>query len=264
MANFTAQDVKALREATAAGMLDCKKALQQADGDFDAAVDYLRAQGIAKAGKKADREAKEGLIKAISTGKTGAIVQLSCETDFVSKNETFQAYVQELLEKVDATGSNDNITESFAASQDEELKGKISTIGENMKIPAAVRWESAGTVSSYLHAGGRVGVLVDVEGDYDAETVKSLCLHIAAFSPQYLTPEDVPADAIERERAVATEKAAGKPANIIEKIVEGNIRKWMEDICLLKQGWIMDDKVAIEKKFPNLKINRFVRLQIGA
>ena len=263
MPNFTAQDVKALREATSAGMLDCKKALTETDGDFDAAVDFLRAQGIAKAGKKADREAKEGLIKAVSTGKTGALVQVSCETDFVAKNDTFAAYVEELLGKVDASGANDVITESFAAEQEEELKAKIATIGENMKIPAAVRFESEGTVASYLHAGGRVGVLVDVDGEYDEEIVKNLCLHIAAFSPLYLSPEDVPADAEERERAVATEKAAGKPANIVEKIVEGNIRKWKEEICLVKQGWIMDDKVAIETKFPKLKINRFVRYQIG-
>ena len=264
MANFTAQDVKKLREATSAGMLDCKKALIAADGDFDTAVDNLRKAGIAKAGKKADREANEGLAHAITDGpKKGALVLVSCETDFVAKNATYQAYVAEVAEKALATAGNGDVTAALNAAEEENLKAKIAVIGENMKIPKAVSWESAGAVSSYIHAAGKVGVLVDVEGDFDDELLKSLGMHIAAFRPLYLNAEEVPAADLERERAIFADKAAGKPAEIAEKIIQGSIQKWYKEVCLVQQGWIMDDKVAIEKKFPNLKINRFARLAAG-
>lgn len=262
--SFTAQDVKKLRDATSAGMLDCKNALKATDGDFEAAVDHLRKSGIAKAGKKADREANEGLAFALTEGTNkGALVLVSCETDFVAKNATFQAYVEEIATKALNTAGNGDVAATLNTAEDENLKAKIATIGENLKIPKAVSWESAGAVSSYIHAAGKVGVLVDVEGDYDEELLKGLGMHIAAFRPQYLSPEEVPAADLERERAIFLDKAAGKPAEIAEKIVNGSIAKWYNEVCLVKQGWIMDDKVAIEKKFPNLKINRFARFGAG-
>ena len=264
MANVTAADVKRLRDATQCGMLDCKKALIEVDGNFDDAVALLRKKAGAKADKKAGREANEGLTASVIEGNVGVLVQVACETDFVAKTDRFQDFVQELAQKVLSRSDDGDITEAVAEEVSEDLKGLIGTIGENMKIVKAYRWESAGAVGNYLHSGGRIGVLVDVEGEYDDALVKDLCMHIASSSPTFISPDDVPAEEVAKEKEIAAEKHQGKPADIIDKILMGHINKWYSDICLTRQEWFKGDKTTLEKLAPNLKVKRFARLQAGA
>ena len=264
MANITGADVKRLRDTTQCGMLDCKKALIECDGDFDAAVDLLRKKAGIKADKKAGREANEGLTAAVVNGNVGALVQIACETDFVAKTDRFQDFVKSVAQKVSERSDEGDVTEAVSDEYAEELKGLIGTIGENMKIIKAVRYTSEGQVGSYLHAGGKIGVLVEVEGTDDASLVKDICMHIAAMSPTFISPDDIPAEDVEKERAIAAEKHAGKPAEIIDKILMGHINKWYTDICLMKQSWFKEDKSTLEKIAPNVKVKRFQRLQAGA
>ncbi len=264
MSNFSAADVKRLRDATQCGMLDCKNALTETNGNFSDAVDLLRKKAGVKADKKAGREANEGLTAALVKGNTGALVQVSCETDFVAKTDRFQNFVNKLVQTVLNSKEEGDLTASVAQSQAEELKGLIGTIGENMQIIKAVRWVSNGKVGSYLHAGGKIGVLVDVEGNADENLIKDICMHIAAMSPSYIRPEDVPADEIAKEKSIAAEKHVGKAPEMLEKILAGHINKWYTDICLNKQSWFKDDKSTLEKIAPNVKVKRFERLQAGA
>jgi len=264
MANITGADVKRLRDTTQCGMLDCKKALIETDGDFDAAVDLLRKKAGIKADKKAGREANEGLTATVVDGNTAAIIQVACETDFVAKTDRFQDFVKGLAQKVLERSDEGDVTEAVTEAHAEELKGLIGTIGENMKIIKAVRYSTAGKVGSYVHAGGKIGVLVEVEGAEDDSLVKDICMHIAAMSPTYISPDDIPAEDVEKERAIAAEKHAGKPENIIDKILVGHINKWYTDICLTKQSWFKEDKSTLEKIAPNVKVKRFERLQAGA
>jgi elongation factor Ts len=264
MANITGADVKRLRDVTQCGMLDCKKALVECDGNFDEAVALLRKKAGAKADKKAGREANEGLTASLVDGNVGVLVQVSCETDFVAKTDRFQDYVNGLSKKVAARSDDGDVTEAVIADESEELRGLIGTLGENMKIVKAFRWESNGACGNYLHAGGRIGVLVDVEGEFDDAIIKDLCMHIASLSPSYVSPEDVPAEDVTKEKEIAAEKHQGKPENIIDKILIGHINKWYSDICLTKQEWFKGDKTTLEKIAPNLKVKRFARLQAGA
>lgn len=264
MANITAADVKRLRDATQCGMLDCKKALIETDGNFDEAVDLLRKKAGIKADKKAGREANEGLTASVVNGNVGALIQVACETDFVAKTDRFQDFVKDLAQKVSERSDEGDVTEAVSEAHAEELKGLIGTIGENMKIVKAVRWESNGQIGTYLHAGGKIGVLVDVEGTDDEDLVKDICMHIAAMSPTFISPDDIPAEEVEKEKAIAAEKHAGKPADIIDKILIGHINKWYTDICLNKQSWFKEDKSTLEKIAPNVKVKRFERLQAGA
>ncbi len=264
MANITGADVKRLRDTTQCGMLDCKKALIETDGDFEAAVDLLRKKAGIKADKKAGREANEGLTATVVNGKVGAIIQVACETDFVAKTDRFQDFVKNLAQKVSERSDEGDVTEAVTEEHAEELKGLIGTIGENMKIIKAVRYTTDSNVGSYIHAGGKIGVLVEVEGTDDESLVKDICMHIAAMSPTYITPDDIPAEDVEKERAIAAEKHAGKPAEIIDKILMGHINKWYTDICLMKQSWFKEDKSTLEKIAPNVKVKRFERLQAGA
>ena len=264
MANITAADVKRLRDTTQCGMLDCKKALIETDGDFDAAVDLLRKKAGIKADKKAGREANEGLTATAVSGNAGAIIQVACETDFVAKTDRFQDFVNNLVQKVIERSDDGDVTEAVSEEQAEELKGLIGTIGENMKIIKAARYTTDGKVGSYIHAGGKIGVLVEVEGTDDEDLIKDICMHIAAMSPTYITPDDIPAEDVEKEKAIAAEKHAGKPADIIDKILMGHINKWYTDICLMKQSWFKEDKSTLEQIAPKVKVKRFERLQAGA
>ena len=259
---FTAQDVKKLRNLTSSGILDCKKALTQAEGDFDKAVTILRKSGQAKAGKKADRQANEGLSYAFTKDNLGILVQVQCETDFVAKTDRFKEYVKNLAQKVANRTDQGDITSIIATEEKENLIDMIATIGENIKISKVIRWE--GTCTSYIHAGGKVGVLANIEGEFDEETKKALGMHIAAFSPLYITPEEVPAETVAKEKEIARQKTKGKPEEIANKILNGVIQKWYTEVCLIKQPWIHDDKASLEKIAPKLKIKRFVRVQTGA
>jgi len=260
---ITAGMVKDLREKTGAGMMDCKKALADADGDMEKAIENLRKSGIAKAEKKASRATKEGRIVTSIEGGKGAIIEVLCETDFVATNEKFNNFLSTVAADALALGGNGDITEAINEKENEALVSMIATIGENMQLRRAARWESAGQIASYIHQGGRIVVMVDVEGEVDTDTLNDLCMHIAAFSPAYIAPEEIPAEAIEKEKEIAAAQMAGKPANMIDKIVGGKINKWYSEVCLVKQPWIKDDKSCFEKIAPKATVKRFVRWSIS-
>ncbi|MFA7229838.1 MAG: translation elongation factor Ts [Victivallaceae bacterium] len=261
--SISASAVKDLRDKTGAGMMDCKKALTEAAGDMEKAIDCLRKSGIAKAEKKSGRATKEGKIVSCIKGGKSAMVEVLCETDFVATNEKFINFVNGVAERALNVSGNGDVSEKVQEQDKEILLSMIATIGENMQIRRTEKWESAGKIASYLHMGGRIGVMVDVEGDADDAFLNELCMHIAAFKPDYICPACISPEAIAREKEIATAQVAGKPAEIIEKIVLGKINKWYSEVCLVRQPWIKDDKSCMEKVKPNVKVKRFVRWEIG-
>jgi elongation factor Ts len=287
MAEITAATVKELRERTGAGMMDCKKALGETNGDMEAAIDWLRTKGLAAAAKKAGRIAAEGLIGVAVIGTMGAVVEVNSETDFVAKNDQFQDFVRNVAQIALATG--EDVEELLRAQYPaggtvgETLTGNIATIGENQSLRRAARLEVAkGVVVSYVHNSvapglGKIGVLVALESEADTaalETLgKQLAMHIAAANPLALRGEDLDAGLIERERTIASEKAAesGKPANIVEKMVEGALAKFRKENALLSQLFVMDNKTKVEdvvtaeakRLSTNITLKGFVRFQLG-
>ena len=273
MAQITAAIVKELRERTGAGMMDCKKALVATEGDMEKAIDFLREKGLSQAAKKAGRVAAEGAVVAHVTedGKVGAIVEVNCETDFVGQNENFQALAKSIAALIVETNPAD--VETLLAS---EMDGKavkdvvteaIAKIGENISVRRFVRFESAeGKVYSYIHAGGKIGVLVDMKGG-DLELGKDIAMQVAAANPQYLDRTEVPASELEHEKDILTEQARneGKPEKIIEKMVLGRINKYYKDVCLVDQEFIKDGDLTISKllKSKNAEVARFARFQLG-
>jgi len=258
MAQITAADVKKLREMTGAGMMDCKKALSESDGSMDAAVDFLRKKGLSAASKKAGRVAAEGMVAAISKGDHGVIIEVNSETDFVSKNDKFRAFVEALGELIlDQEPANVKALNSlkFDAEHtvEQALSQLIATIGENMNIRRFERVRiNGGMVSTYIHGNGRIGVLVGLKGTADNslnELGRGIAMHVAAANPQYIRREEVPADAVERERKVLSERAAasGKPEQIIEKIVNGQLNKFYSEVCLLEQDFVLDTDLTVAK-----------------
>ena len=263
---ITAEQVKALREKTGAGMMDCKRALTAANGDMEAAIEQLRKSSIAKAEKKAARTTSEGKVACAVKGGTAAMIEILCETDFAAKSDRFLSFVAETLEKTAGLSGNGDVSAEINALAADELVSKIAVIGENMQIRRAIRWESAGRICSYLHGEGRIGVMVDVEGTDNEELLKDICMHIAAFRPEYITPDEIPAEKIAKEREIALAsdpKLAGKPAQMIDKILDGKLNKWMGEVALVRQPWIRDDKTCLAKLYPNLKILRFARWEVG-
>ncbi|MCK4508418.1 MAG: elongation factor Ts [Desulfuromonadales bacterium] len=261
MATITAKMVGALRAKTGAGMMDCKKALTESDGDMEQAIDLLRKKGLSAAAKKSGRIAAEGMIAAVGNDQNGALVEVNSETDFVAKNDAFQAFANGVAEVVlnqnpadvdalkglDFPGSGRNVGE--------ELNHQISTIGENMNIRRFARLESnSGATASYIHGAGKIGVLVQLDSDKAddpkvAETARMLAMHVAAASPQYLCRDDVPADIVEREKGIMRAKAieSGKPEKIVDKIIEGQINKFFGESCLLEQVYVIDTDLKISK-----------------
>ena len=262
MSEISANIVKELREKTGAGMMDCKKALVAADGDMEKAIENLRKAGITKAEKKASRATKEGRIIAVVSGNQAAMVEVLCETDFVAVNEKFNNFIGTIVRNTVKLPGNGDITAAVQTAEKAELTGMIATIGENMQIRRAVKWETAGKIAYYLHMGGRIGVMVDVEGVIEEEVLADLCKHIAAFRPVYIGPDDVPAEAIAKEKEIAAAQVVGKPAQIVDKIVMGKIGKWYSDVCATRQPWIRDDKTCFEKVAPKAVVKRFVRWEI--
>ena len=287
MVEITAALVKSLREKTGAGMMDCKKALTENGGHMEASVDWLRSQGLAAAAKKAGRAASEGLVGIASNGTKGAVVELNVETDFVARNESFQDFVESLVQ-IALAGDGD--VEALKAADHpagenvtEQLTQLISTIGENMDLRrSAVLEVENGVVSTYVHNAmkpglGKIGVLVALESTADAIAVgalgKQIAMHVAASSPLALTRDDVDADDLERERNILIEQArdSGKPEEIIEKIVEGRLRKYYEEICLLEQTYVIDTDNNVEKAVEAaakeigapVSIKGFVRFALG-
>lgn len=271
MANITAAMVKELRDKTDAGMMDCKKALTETNGDMEAAVEFLRKAGITKAEKRSERQVKEGKIFALIEGGKGVMIEVLSETDFVAKNEKFFAYVKAATARILAgTEGDGDISAKAQEMEATNLKELSGTIGENMQLRRAIRFESAGKLGSYLHLGGKVGVMVDVEGEIPADvTVEDICMHIAAFSPAYICSCQVPAEAVNKEKEIHLAqmdndpKMANKPQEMKEKIVMGKISKWYKEVCLVDQPWIRDDKTSLAKIAPKMKVNRFVRWEVG-
>ena len=261
---ITAQQVKALREKTGVGMMDCKTALNETGGDMEAAVDWLRKKGLSKAAKKADRVAAEGLIGAASDGTRAALVEVNSETDFVARNDKFQALVNAIAAEALAAGGDVETLKSApfpgtGRTVGEEVTEAIATIGENLTLRRTAMLEvTDGVVSTYLHNAvadglGKLGVLVALQSTGDKakldELGRKIAMHVAATSPLGLDVDSVPAEAVERERAIFSEQAkqSGKPENIIEKMVEGRIRKFYEEVVLLKQAFVMMPDTTIEK-----------------
>ena len=270
---ITAQMVKELREKTGAGMMDCKKALVQTDGDFEAAIDFLREKGLAAAGKKADRIAAEGTTYILENGNEAILVEINAETDFVAKNDKFVALVEELAAHLLATKPADVDaaleTEINGVKVSDYISSAIATIGEKISLR---RFEiktktDADAFGAYLHMGGRIGVLVVLEGSTDVSAAKDVAMHIAAINPTYVSRDEVSAEEVERERKVLTEQALneGKPENIVAKMVEGRLGKYFEDICLLDQTFVKnsDQKVRDFVKSTGGNVTAFTRYAVG-
>lgn len=262
MAAITAKMVKDLRELTNAGMMDCKKALTEADGDMDAAVEILRKSGLAMAAKKAGRIAAEGLVafKVSEDGKKGAIVEVNSETDFVAKNEMFQNYVASVAAQALNSGAADMDAfkaepwiEDASKTVQDALVEKVAVIHENLQIRRFAKIEAEGYVGSYSHGGGRIGVLVemicDQVNDAVKEAGKNVAMQIAALNPQFVNRDAIPADFLNKEREILLEQASkeNKPQNIIEKMVEGRLTKEMKEICLMDQVYFKNDELTVAK-----------------
>jgi elongation factor Ts len=272
---ITASQVKELREATGAGMMDAKKALVENDGNFDASVDFLRKKGMAKAAKKSGRVASEGLVFTKTTGSKGVVVEVNSETDFVAKNETFQAFVAKVADIVLETGVTEIETlnaQTYEGSTTiaDKLVELISKIGENMSIRRAEVLEVAGgTVNAYVHMGGKIGVLVGLEGTGDKveEVARHVAMHIAASNPQFMDRASVDPVVLEKEREIYTDQAiaSGKPENIVAKIVDGRINKFCEEICLVDQAFVMDTdrKVGQVVEDAGAKLSGYTRFALG-
>ena len=273
MAQITASLVKELRERTGAGMMDCKKALTQTDGNIDAAIDYLRENGIAKAAKKADRIAAEGLSYIEVKGNKAVILEINSETDFVAKNEKFVALVKNVAEAILAaepkTLEEALQVEAQGGTVEAVINEGIATIGEKLSLRRfeVLSKTDADAFGAYSHMGGRIGVLTLVEGSTDEEAAKDVAMHIAALAPKYLDESQVPADVLEHEKKVLTEQALneGKPANIVEKMIVGRINKFLEEITVVKQKFVKDDSFTVEKFVASKggKLAKFVRYEVG-
>ncbi|WP_353058823.1 translation elongation factor Ts [Staphylococcus aureus] len=274
MASISAKLVKELREKTGAGMMDCKKALTETDGDIDKAIDYLREKGIAKAAKKADRIAAEGLVHVETKGNDAVIVEINSETDFVARNEGFQELVKEIANQVLDTKAETvealmETTLPNGKSVDERIKEAISTIGEKLSVRRfAIRTKTDNDAfGAYLHMGGRIGVLTVVEGSTDEEAARDVAMHIAAINPKYVSSEQVSEEEINHEREVLKQQALneGKPENIVEKMVEGRLRKYLQEICAVDQDFVKNPDVTVEAflKTKGGKLVDFVRYEVG-
>lgn len=273
MATISASSVKDLREKTGVGMMEAKKALEEAGGDFEKAVDILRKKGLSAAAKKAARVASEGMITSSiqDSGKTGALIEVNSETDFVAKNEEFQKFAKGLAQIVATQKPSDVAMLSQLSLEGEQVESKrnalVQKIGENIAIRRFVCYETSGRIAIYLH-GNRIGVMVDYSGT-DEQIGKDIAMHIAAANPQYLNRQTVPAEVLDRERSVyeAQAKESGKPAAVIGKIVDGKLEKFYTDTCLMDQIYIKDPdgKLRIKDvlKKASAAINRFVRYQLG-
>ncbi|HOE60398.1 MAG TPA: translation elongation factor Ts [Kiritimatiellia bacterium] len=278
MAEITVAAINDLRQRTNAGMMDCKKALTDANGDIDAAIKALREKGLAIQVKRADKESKEGIIMARTSedGKTIGMAEVNTETDFVAKTDNFKQFVKAVTDK-----TLEGVEDVSAALKD-ELMTIVSQTGENVKIRRTALYKLSGTgkVASYIHMGGKVGVLVEVGCGNEAtatsaafaELVHDLTLQIAAAAPRWITPDEVPAEVVEAEKDIYRNQVQGKPANIVENILKGKIQKFYSDVCLIHQPFIKEPKQTVtdvvnacaKATGDTITIKRFVRYQLGA
>lgn len=282
MANVTVQDIKELRDMTGCGLSDCKKALNDANGDRDEAVKILREMGLAKSAKKAGRIAAEGIVKTLVKGDTGVIVEINCETDFAAKSERFLELVDTIAETILANDVSDvdalmNVTAAGTSQKvSDYLAEKIGVISENIKIRRFAKMN--GVLTGYMHDGGRLGTLLKIATDKpeDAEVLtcaKNVALQITAMNAQYICKDCIPESVVANEKEVQTKlvEQEGKPANVAEKIVEGRLRKFYEEVCLMDQKYFKDDSMNIKKYIEsvakaqgcNISVEEFVRYERG-
>jgi elongation factor Ts len=296
MAEITAQAVKDLREKTGAGMMDCKKALTEAEGDMEKAIDVLRKRGLAQAKKREGRTAAEGLVAALITddGNTGALAEVNCETDFVARGEDFQTLASNIAQTVASTNAasvedlrNEPVKAEGGKKVGDLIVEKVAKIGENITVRRFVRYDKQGTglIGSYIHMGGKIGVLVEI-GCSDAnvasspafaELVKDIAMHITAAEPKYVHKGEVPAEVLDHEREIARGQAmqdpknANKPSQVIDKIVEGRVSKYYAEACLLEQPFIRDQAITAadlvagkcKEHGTEITIRRFTRYKMG-
>jgi len=279
-------DVKKLREMTGAGMLDCKKALEEAGGDIEKAKEILRVKGLAKAEKKASRETKEGIVrvKVAEDRKKGAMIELNCETDFVARNEEFQKLADGILEHILSVDENANregegadiLGQKFYKEDktvEELIKEAIAKIGENIRLSRYCRYDTEDYLHSYVHGGGRIGVLLEFKApslsDEVLRLVQDVAMQIAAMRPEFVSIDTIPQEVLDREKNILMEQARqeGKPEHILEKIVQGKLRKFYQEKVLLEQPFIKDDKKSvgkvIEESGLGVEIKRFCRFELG-
>lgn len=268
MAEITASAVKELRERTSLGMMECKKALVESNGDIELAIENLRKSGSMKAAKKAGRTAAEGLVmtKLADDGSYGVMVEVNSETDFAAREENFIAFVTKVLDKV-FTGKTSDIAALMAAGLEEDRLALVQKIGENISVRRAVVVGGEGaTVGSYVHSNNKIAVLVELNGG-DQDLARDVAMHVAATSPMVVKPEDVPADVLSKESEIYTAQAAesGKPADIIEKMVSGRLRKYIEEVSLTEQAFVKDPDIKVGKlvKQAGGTVTTFARFMVG-
>ena len=278
MAEITASLVRELRDVTNLGMMECKKALAEVGGDKEAAIRVLRERGMALSLKRASRDANQGIIASTlkPDGTLGSLIEVNCETDFVARNEMFRTFVEQLSET--ACDINDGTLAETAKS---ELAAKIAETGENMVIRRNIRYmlQDAGIVTSYIHPGAKLGVLLEIGCDQKEalqtadfqELIKDLAMHVAAADPRYLSADDIPSEVVAAEREICAKQVKDKPANIVDKIVDGKMKKFCAEICLLNQAFVKEPKQSItdllKAKSQDLNVSvtirRFARFQLG-
>ena len=276
--SITTSMIKDLRDATSLGIADCKKALEQTNGDFDGAIKLLREKGAAVAAKRASKEANEGKIEAYISedNQQASMIEVNCETDFVTRNEDFQSFVEELKQD-----SINHVCDTMAEAVSERMEEKMAQIGEKISLRRNVKWvvNGTGAIGSYIHMGGTVGVLIELSCD-KSETIsnqifkdllKDLTLHVAAANPEFLSRDDVPSDQVESEKDIFRKQLVGKPENIIENILMGKINKYYSQICFLEQGFVKEEKQSIKNLISekskqlddNINVVRYIRYQLG-
>jgi len=264
------EKLKLLRDKTGAGMVDCQKALAEAGGDIDQAVEILRKKGIAKAVKRSEREAGEGVVKVALSGdaKTGYIVEINAETDFAVRSEKFQEFAEKVMRLVREKQPKD-LAELMSLNIDggavkENLDSLSGVIGEKLDVKRYDLLKSAGTVAVYSHLGGKIGVLVALDKEGQSDIAYDLAMQIAAANPKYIRPEDVAADELAKEKEIYREQLLkeGKPENMIEKIMPGKLAKFYEEVCLIKQEYIKDDSKKVEDILGEVKVEKFIRYSL--
>lgn len=284
MAEISAKDVKALRDATGAGMMDCKKALKEAEGDVEKATELLRASGLAKAGKRAGRATSEGAVVFAASGGRGALIELGCETDFVAKTPDFQGLAKGVAEAIASAGSVADVDAALAipmegSTVDDVVKAAVAKVGENIQLKRVATVEVEGVTGGYVHGGGKLGVLVALEtgqsGEEVAGVAKDVAMHVAAHDPTPIAVDrdDMPADVVEKERAflIAQAKESGKPENVVEKMVDGRINKFFAENTLLAQGFVKDPDKSVRDVLAeagkaaggDIRVASFVRFKLG-
>ena len=276
--SITTGMIKELRDATSLGIADCKKALEQTNGDFDAAIKILREKGAAVAAKRASKEANEGKIDAVvsANSQQAAMIEVNCETDFVTRNDDFQAFVGELINE-----SLQHESGTMAEAVADKLEEKIAQVGEKISLRRNEKWsvEGTGAIASYIHMGGKVGVLIELSCEKEEsvakedfqELAKDLTLHVAAAAPEYLSRDEVPSDQVENEKDIFRKQLTGKPENIIDKILVGKVNKYFSQICFLEQGFVKEEKQSIADLIAEknkaiddtIKVKRYIRFQLG-